>query len=63
MDIIHGCSGVTYPYLMKQDFFSLRISHENSLRLPFQFWFVVISGFLVSRIFPTGNGRSTYYVS
>ena len=24
MDIVHDCSGVTYPYLMKQDFFSLR---------------------------------------
>ena len=34
-DIIHGCSGVTYPYLMKEDFFSLRIFHENSLRLPY----------------------------
>ena len=37
MDIVHGCSGVTYLYLMKQDFFSLRILHENSLRLPFHF--------------------------
>ena len=31
-DIVHGCSGVTYPYLMKEDFFSLIIQHENSLR-------------------------------
>ena len=37
MDIVHGCSGVAYPYLMKKDFFSLRILHENSLRLPFYF--------------------------
>ena len=37
MDIIHGCSGVSYPYLKKQDFFSLRILHENSLRLPLYF--------------------------
>ena len=39
MDIVHGCSGVAYPYLMKQDFFSLRIlyENENSLRLPFYF--------------------------
>ena len=35
MDIVHGCSVVAYPYLMKQYFFSLRILHENSLRLPF----------------------------
>ena len=35
MDIVHVCSGVTYPYLTKQDFFSLRILQENSLRLPF----------------------------
>ena len=34
-DIVHCCSGVTYPYLMKQDFFSLIILHENSLQLPF----------------------------
>ena len=46
---------VTYPYLMKQDFFGLRILHENSLRLPFYFLFVMICGFSVSRIFPTGN--------
>ena len=37
MDIAHGCSGVAYPYLMKKDFFSLRILHENSLRLPLYF--------------------------
>ena len=36
-DIVHGCSGVTYPYLIKQDFFSLRILRENGLRLPFYF--------------------------
>ena len=30
-DIVHGCSGVTYPCLMKEDFFSLRILHENGL--------------------------------
>ena len=30
-DIVHGCSGVTYPYLMKQDFFSLRLVYENGL--------------------------------
>ena len=24
MDIVHGCSVLAYPYLMKQDFFSLR---------------------------------------
>ena len=23
MDIVHGCSGVAYPYLMEQDFFSV----------------------------------------
>ena len=55
MDIVHGCSGVAYPYLMKQDFFSLRILHENSLRLPFYFQFVKLCGFSVFRIFPTGN--------
>ena len=37
MDIVHGCSCVAYPYLMKQDFFSLRILHENSLRPPVYF--------------------------
>ena len=31
MDIVHGCSGVAHPHHMKQDFFSLRILHENSL--------------------------------
>ena len=46
-DIVHGCSGVTYPYLMKQD--------EKSLRLPFYLQFVMICGFSVLRIFPTGN--------
>ena len=35
--IVHGCSGVTYLYLIKQDFFGLRILHENTLRLPFYF--------------------------
>ena len=30
---LHGCSGVTYPYLMKEDSFSLRILHENILLL------------------------------
>ena len=30
MDIVHGCSGVAYPYLMKQDFFSLRILNETA---------------------------------
>ena len=55
-DIVHSYSGVTYPYLMKQDFFSLRISHENSLRLLFYFQFVIIiMRFSVYRIFPMGN--------
>ena len=52
MDIVHGCSGVTYPYLMKHDFFSLRILHENSLRLPFYFQFVIIWGFQYFAFFP-----------
>ena len=30
MDVVHGCSGVTFPSLMKEDLFSLRILHENS---------------------------------
>ena len=25
MDIVHGCSGVAYPYLIKEDLFSLSI--------------------------------------
>ena len=54
-DIVHGCSDVTYPYLMNEDFFSLRILHENSLRLPYQFQLVMICSFSVFRIFPTGN--------
>ena len=55
MDIVAGCSGVTYPYLMKQDFFSLRILYENSLRLLFYFQFLKLRGFSVFPIFPTGN--------
>ena len=45
MDIVHGCSGVTYMYLIKQDFFGLRILHENSLRLPFYRLAVLVSAF------------------
>ena len=29
--VVHGFSGETYPYFMKEDFFSLEILHENSL--------------------------------
>ena len=36
-DTVRDCSGITYQYLTKQNFFSLRILHENSLRLPFYF--------------------------
>ena len=49
------CSGVTCPCLMKEDFFRLRILHENSLWLSFYFLFVMICGFSVFRIFPRGN--------
>ena len=35
--LISGCSGVTYLYVMKQDFFGLRILLENSFQLPFYF--------------------------
>ena len=40
---------------MKQYFFGLRILHENSLRLPFYFWFVAIRGFSGLRIFSHGK--------
>ena len=40
---------------MKQDFFSLRILHENTLLLPYYFQFVMVWSFSVFRIFPTSN--------
>ena len=51
-----GCSGVTYPDLMKQDFFGLRILRKNGLRLPFYSLFVInIRFFRLFAFFPAGN--------
>ena len=54
-DIVHGFNGVTYPYLMKQDFFIAENLTRKQLTASILFLVCNDMRFFGFRIFLTGN--------